>query len=72
MDRIIKFVMGLAAGAAAGYAAGLLLSPESGADNVNRVRQRIDSAITAGQRAAADRRHELESQLAQNSRPTAG
>jgi gas vesicle protein len=69
MGRIIKFLLGLAAGAGAGYVAGLLLSPESGEENVRRVRQPIDEAIAEGQRAADERRRELEAELTRARQP---
>jgi gas vesicle protein len=72
MGRIIKFLLGLAVGAGVGYATGLLLSPESGEENLRQVRRRIDAAVAEGQRAAGERRRELEAELARARQPGVG
>lgn len=63
MKRLIGFVIGAGLGMAAGYVAGILLTPASGEDLQTQVRQRIEQAKEAGKEAAATREAELMAQF---------
>lgn len=65
MNRALNFVGGLVLGAAIGAVVGLMLTPQSGEDLQRKVRERVNLMIEEGQRAAAERRAELEAQFAQ-------
>jgi gas vesicle protein len=51
---LFRFAFGLALGAAAGAALAMLLTPASGEDLRRQLRQRIDDALSAGERAERD------------------
>ncbi|MCD6291058.1 MAG: YtxH domain-containing protein [Anaerolineae bacterium] len=57
--KLLKFMAGVAFGAAAGAAAGLLMAPTPGPEVKGHIRQRVDEAIEVGKRAAAQREAEL-------------
>jgi gas vesicle protein len=65
MNRALNFLGGLVLGAAIGAVVGLMLTPQSGEDLQRKVRERVNLMIEEGQRAAAERRAELEAQFAQ-------
>ena len=66
MDDVIDFLGGFLLGAAIGGVVGLLLAPQSGSELQRQLRERAELVIEEGQRAAADRRAELEAQFAQS------
>ena len=66
MDDVIDFLGGFLLGAAIGGVVGLLLAPQSGSELQQQLRERAELVIEEGQRAAADRRAELEAQFAQS------
>ena len=66
MDDVIDFLGGFLLGAAIGGVVGLLLAPQSGSELQRQFRERAELVIEEGQRAAADRRAELEAQFAQS------
>ena len=66
MDDVIDFLGGFLLGAAIGGVVGLLLAPQSGSELQQQFRERAELVIEEGQRAAADRRAELEAQFAQS------
>ena len=63
MRRAFSFLIGLLSGAMVGAAVAILLAPTSGQELQKRVRTRVENLIEEGQRAAAARRVELETQL---------
>jgi gas vesicle protein len=65
MNRALNFLGGLVLGAAIGAVVGLMLTPQSGEELQRKVRERVNLMIEEGQRAAAERRAELEAQFAQ-------
>lgn len=65
MRRLLAFVGGVLSGGMAGTLVGLLFTPASGNDMRFSLRQRYKNAVQAGQDAAADKRQELEAQLAE-------
>lgn len=64
MWRALNFVAGLFLGAALGASIVLLTTPKSGADARAMVRSRIDGLLEEGRQAAAERRAELETRMA--------
>ena len=64
MKSLISFIAGAMCGAVVGAAAVLLFTPQSGHELQERLRSQYQFALKEGQRAAADRRAELEAQLA--------
>lgn len=64
MWRALNFVAGLLLGAALGASLVLLTTPKSGADTRALVRSRIDGLLEEGRQAAAERRAELETRMA--------
>lgn len=61
--KVLNFVAGFFVGALTGAAVGLLLAPQSGKDLQERIRARVDELVAEGEKAAAARRAELETQL---------
>lgn len=59
-----KFFEGLIIGAVVGAAVALFMAPQSGKQTQSSIQQRVDLVLEEGKRAAAERRAELESQLA--------
>ncbi len=66
--KFLVFVRGLLLGGLVGAAAGLLLAPEPGNDLQARIRKWYEEAVEDGRTAAAERRQELEAQLAEAKR----
>ena len=64
MRRLVGFIAGAMCGAIVGAVAALLLAPSSGMELRQNVRVRFDEMLAEGRQAAADRRTELEAQLA--------
>lgn len=64
----LRFLGGLMIGALVGGAVVLLLTPQSGEDFQRLVRERAESVMEEGRRAAAERRAELEAQFVQAKR----
>lgn len=64
MRRALAFVGGVLSGGAIGTAVALLFSPKSGDAMRDGLRARCERALQAGREAAAQRRAELEAQLA--------
>ncbi|NDJ85546.1 MAG: hypothetical protein GYB66_06650 [Chloroflexi bacterium] len=62
--RALYFTAGIAAGVAVGAAVSLLLTPASGEDLRKGTRQRFRHILDESARAAAERRAELEAELA--------
>ena len=62
--KILRFLFGFVAGTGLGFAAGLLLAPESGDDLKSSVRDKIDQVKEEGRLAAERRRVELEAEYA--------
>ncbi len=63
-----KLLGGLVLGALVGAAAAMLLAPESGPALKAKLRTRWQEILDEGQRAAAERRAELEAQFAEAKR----
>jgi gas vesicle protein len=66
VEKAISFLGGFVLGAVISAASAALLAPQSGADLQMVIRERIDQVVQEGQRAAAERRAELEAQFAQS------
>ena len=64
MGKAIRFVSGFTMGLCAGAIAGLLLSPASGDELRHTVGGRLQAIIEEGQRAASQRRAELQQEFA--------
>ena len=64
MRRALAFVGGVLSGGELGTAVALLFSPKSGDAMRDGLRGRYERALQAGREAAAQRRAELEAQLA--------
>jgi gas vesicle protein len=62
--KFLAFLRGVLLGAALGALVGLLLAPRPGVELQAELRQRYDEVMAEGRRAAAQRRAELERQLA--------
>ncbi len=69
MRRLVGFIAGAMCGAIVGAVAALLLAPAPGVELRQNVRARLDEMLAEGRQAAADRRTELEAQLAALKRP---
>jgi gas vesicle protein len=69
MRRLVGFIAGAMCGAIVGAVAALLLAPASGVELRQMARAHFDEMLTEGRQAAADRRAELEAQLAALKRP---
>ncbi|MCC7354032.1 MAG: YtxH domain-containing protein [Anaerolineae bacterium] len=72
MRKLMDFLSGLVAGALVGGAIGLLLSPQPGSETQQGLRARVTEIIEEGKRAAAQRRAELEAELAEAKKYRAG
>ena len=70
MRKLVGFLAGTMCGAIVGAVAVLLLTPSSGSKLRQNVRARASAILAEGRQAAADRRAELEAQLAALKRPT--
>lgn len=64
MSRLLNFLAGLLMGAIVGATVAALLAPSSGEDLQNQLRTRADTIRSEVQKAAEQRRRELEDQLA--------
>ena len=69
MRRLVGFIAGAMCGAIVGAVAALLLAPASGVELRQSARARFQEMLAEGRQAAADRRAELETQLAALKRP---
>jgi gas vesicle protein len=69
MKRLVGFIAGAMCGAIVGAVAALLLAPASGVELRQSARARFQEMLTEGRKAAADRRAELETQLAALKQP---
>jgi gas vesicle protein len=65
MRKLMDFLSGLVAGALVGGAIGLLMTPQAGDETQHTLRARVNEVIEEGKRAAAQRRAELEAELAE-------
>jgi gas vesicle protein len=63
MRRTIDFLIGVVLGAAVGSAIALLLTPESGEQLRQTVRERTQELVDEGRRAAAAQREDMRAQL---------
>ena len=64
MNRLMGFLAGTLCGALVGGVAALLLAPMSGNDLQERARHEMDDLMTDARVAAAEKRAQLEKQLA--------
>jgi gas vesicle protein len=64
VNKIMAFLSGAMLGAVVGAAAALLLTPSSGQELQEQTRDWFDTLLDDARQAAADRRAELEEQLA--------
>lgn len=63
MNRMLSFVTGALLGAVFGAGVAILLAPMSGEDLQNQIRTRVTDIQDEVQRAASEKRAELEAQL---------
>lgn len=63
MNRLLSFVTGALLGAVFGAGVAILLTPMSGQDLQSQIRTRVTEIQDEVQRAASDKRAELEAQL---------
>jgi gas vesicle protein len=61
--KMFNFTMGLLLGAAVGYTVTLLFVPQSGAETQEEIRQQVKIVLEGGQRAAEEKREQLEARL---------
>ena len=61
-----KLFQGFILGALVGAAVSLLMAPQSGPQTQDTIKGRVNTVLDEGKRAAAERRAELEAQLAQS------
>lgn len=61
-----KFFQGFLIGTIIGAAVALFMAPQSGKQTQDAIKGRVDTVLDEGKRAAAERRAELEAQLAQS------
>lgn len=64
MNRFLNFVMGAVLGAAVGAGLAILLAPSSGEELQSQIRSRVSNIQIEVERAATEKRAELEAQLA--------
>ena len=64
MNKIMGFMAGALCGAVVGAVSALLLAPMPGRELQTRAREEWDTLLSDAQKAAADKRAELEKQLA--------
>jgi len=69
MRRVMLFMIGILCGITVGVGAALLLSPASGEAMRRDARERFDELMREAQQAAENRRTELETELADLTRP---
>ena len=62
--RVMNFIAGFLGGVVLGAIMVLLTTPQSGSELQTAVRNRFDNMVEEGRRAAAERRAELEDNLA--------
>lgn len=65
MRKLYSFLVGIGLGASAGAVLIALFSPVSGPEFINRLKEHYAEAMTAARDAAAQRRAELEAELAE-------
>ena len=65
MRRLLAFFGGILSGGAIGTAAALLFTPASGNEMRSGIKARYEAALEAGRTAAAEKRLEMEAQLAE-------
>jgi gas vesicle protein len=65
---VLRFLSGVIVGALVGAVTTLLLTPQSGEEFQQRMREQAEQIVEEGRRAAAERRAELEAQFAQAKR----
>ena len=61
IGKTLRFISGLALGAAAGAAGAMLLAPQSGARTRDEIKSRVDEIVEAGKQAQKARERELQS-----------
>lgn len=71
MRNVIGFMAGLMCGAVVGAVAALLLAPVAGSELQQQFKSSVNAMLAEGKQAAADRRTELEAQLAALKQPKA-
>jgi gas vesicle protein len=69
MRKLWSYLIGAGLGIAAGMALVTLFAPVSGSELRHNVRQHYQQAVAAGRKAAADKRAELEKELAELAAP---
>ena len=65
MRKLFSFLLGFLLGALVGAAIVTLLAPTSGDEVRRQIQIRVDQVVEEGKRAAAERKEELETQLAE-------
>ena len=65
MGRTLNFIAGLMVGGFVGGGITLLLTPRSGKQTQDEIRDRVNMILEEGRRAAAERRAEMEAQFAE-------
>ena len=65
MRRLLSLLVGFAIGAAAGYVLMTLFSPVNGDELRSNMREHYAASLRAGRQAAAEKRAELEKELAE-------
>ncbi|MGD8622900.1 MAG: YtxH domain-containing protein [Anaerolineae bacterium] len=69
MNRIVQFMNGLLLGALVGVALVLLLTPQSGEETRQMIRDRVETIRAEGERAAEAKRLELKAQFEELKQP---
>jgi gas vesicle protein len=62
--KIMRFLAGFLIGMVLGFVAVLLVTPQSGQDLQQQAKSKFEGVMAEGRKAAADRRAELETRLA--------